>query len=133
MAFVLIIITVCVMGLYNKPKSYIAPNWMYSMVRKIQKLKLKLKCKARRINSLEQTQSIEDSQPTEEIDSVKKSTPLKQYSNKELAAFCDSFLFVVFTVLYILILLSIPIIAIIWIIDEDNTHPTLQSFLDDAY
>ncbi|XP_071145445.1 neuronal acetylcholine receptor subunit alpha-3-like [Mytilus edulis] len=125
MAFLLIIITVFVMGLYNKPKSYIAPNWMYSMVRKIRMLKLKLKCKARRINSLESTQSIEDCQPTEERDSVKKRTPLKQYSNKELAAFCDSFLFVVFTVLYILILVSIPIAAIIWIKDEGNIHPSV--------
>ncbi|CAC5379380.1 CHRNA4 [Mytilus coruscus] len=119
MAFLLIIITVFVMGIYNKPKSYIAPNWMHSVVRKIRKLKLKCKCKAGRINSLEQ-QAIEDCQPTE--DSVKNSTPLKPYSNKELAAFFDSFLFVVFTVLYILILLSIPITAIIWIIRADNKY-----------
>ncbi|CAC5387976.1 unnamed protein product [Mytilus coruscus] len=115
MAFLLIIITVFVMRIYNKPKSYIAPNWMHSMVRKIRKLKLKLKCKSRRINSLEHHQATEDCQPTEEIDSVEDSTPLKPYSNKELAEFFDSFLFVVFTVLYILTLLSIPITAIIWI------------------
>lgn len=71
MAFLLIIITVFVMGIYNKPESYIAPNWMYAMVKKIRRLKLKLKlkckCKARRINTLEQHQAVEDCQTTEEI------------------------------------------------------------------
>ncbi|VDH96217.1 Hypothetical predicted protein, partial [Mytilus galloprovincialis] len=31
MAFLLIIITVFVMGMYNKPKRYIAPKWVHSM------------------------------------------------------------------------------------------------------
>ncbi|CAC5379379.1 unnamed protein product [Mytilus coruscus] len=58
--------------------------------------------------------AIEDGRPTEDIDSVEKSTPLKPYSNQELAEFFDNFVFVVFTVLYILILASAPVVAIIW-------------------
>lgn len=135
------------MGLYNKPKRNIAPNWMHSMVRKIRKFKQKLKCRAKTVNPLDQHKSIEDGRPTEEIDSVEKCKPLKPesaetctqlksdsmekctplkpdsvtecttlkpFSNKELAEFFDSFLFIAYTVLYILLLAGIPIVAIIW-------------------
>lgn len=117
MAFLLIIITIFVMRLYNKPKNYTAPKFMHSMVRKIRKLKsklkLKCKCRARRINHLKE-QPIEDGRPTDEICSVEESRPLKPYSNQEIAEFFDNFLFVVFTVLYILILASAPVVATIW-------------------
>ncbi|CAG2208752.1 unnamed protein product [Mytilus edulis] len=118
MAFLLIIITIFVMRIHYKPKHDVAPKWMHSMVRKIRKLKLKLmlkcKCRARRIDHLKQNQPIEDGRPTAETDSVENSTPLKPYSNQELAEFFDNFLFVVFTVLYILILSSAPVVAAIW-------------------
>ncbi|VDH98298.1 Hypothetical predicted protein, partial [Mytilus galloprovincialis] len=108
MAFLLVIITICLMGLHNKPKRHIAPKWMHFIVRKIRMCKLKLRCRARKINSIEQQQAIEDGPSTEEKKSVEKSMPLKPYSNKELAEFFDYFCFIVFTVLYIL---SFPITA----------------------
>ncbi|CAG2208751.1 CHRNA6 [Mytilus edulis] len=86
MAFLLVIITIYVMGLYNKPKHNIAPKWMHSMVRKIRKFKLKLKCRARTVNPLEQHKSIEDGRPTEEIDSVEKCKPLKAEGDEPCTA-----------------------------------------------
>ncbi|XP_063408876.1 neuronal acetylcholine receptor subunit alpha-4-like [Mytilus trossulus] len=119
MAFLLIIITIFVMRIYNKPKRDVAPKWMHSMVRKIRQLKskllLKCKCRASRIDHLKQNQPIEDGRPTEETNRVENSTQLKPYSNQELAEFFDNFLFVVFTVLYILILSSAPVVAAIWV------------------
>ncbi|CAC5364596.1 CHRNA6 [Mytilus coruscus] len=109
MAFLLVIITMFVMGLYNKPKRHIAPNWMHFIVRRTRMLKLKLKCRARRINPIEQQEAKEDGRSIKENENVEKSTPLKPYSNKELAEFFDYFLFIVFTVLYIA---SLPITVI---------------------
>ncbi|VDI47880.1 Hypothetical predicted protein [Mytilus galloprovincialis] len=111
MAFLLIIITIFVMRLYDKPKRSIAPNWMHSFERKFRKIKLKLKCNTRRVSPPEQQNDIEDVRQIEETDRVKKSTPLKPYSNKELAEFFDYFLFVAYTVLYIMLLSSVPILA----------------------
>ncbi|VDH96219.1 Hypothetical predicted protein [Mytilus galloprovincialis] len=114
MAFLLIIITIFVMRLYNKPKLSSAPNWMHSFVRKSRNLKLKLKCTARRRNLVQQDQDIENvehGQPKDEIDNVEKSSPIKLYRNKEIAEFFDYFLFVVYTVLYILAISSILILA----------------------
>ncbi|XP_063409913.1 acetylcholine receptor subunit alpha-1-A-like [Mytilus trossulus] len=111
MAFLLIIITIFVKSLYNKPKHIISPNWMHALVRKLRKLK----CKARKVNSLEQHRAIEDGRSTAVKDNVKNTSPLKPYSNKELAEFFDCLLFVVYTVLYILILfIIIPILAVVW-------------------
>ncbi|VDI23312.1 Hypothetical predicted protein [Mytilus galloprovincialis] len=66
MAFLLVIITIFVMRLYNKPKRHIAPNWMHFIVRKTRMLKFKLKCRTRRINPIEQQQAIEDGRSTKE-------------------------------------------------------------------
>lgn len=114
MAFLLIIITIFVTRLYNKPKRSIAPNWMHSLVRKFRQLKLKCKCRDRRIRHLEQNQATEDGRPTEEVASVEKNKSLKPYSNKELAEFFDYFLYIVFTILYIFALAIIPIGTAVW-------------------
>ncbi|XP_063410757.1 acetylcholine receptor subunit beta-type unc-29-like [Mytilus trossulus] len=112
MAFLLIIITIFVMRLYDKPKTSKAPNWMHSFVRKSRNLKLK--CTARKRNRVEQHQDIEhveDGSPKEEIDHVDKKSPTKLYRNKELAEFFDYFLFVVYSVFYVLVILAILILA----------------------
>ncbi|XP_052082696.1 acetylcholine receptor subunit alpha-like 1 [Mytilus californianus] len=109
MALLLVIITIFLMSLYNKPKHCKAPNWMHSLVRKSRKFKLK--CRARRITHLEQHQAKEADRPTGERDNVENSAQLKPYSNKELAAFFDYCLFVAYTVLYILGIIILLIIG----------------------
>lgn len=109
MALILIIVTIFVMSLYNKPKHCKAPNWMHSLVRKSRKLKLK--CRPKRIKHLEQHQAIEANQTKEELNSVEISMQLKLYSNKELAEFFDFFLFVSYTVLYLLGIVTLLILG----------------------
>ncbi|XP_052081207.1 neuronal acetylcholine receptor subunit alpha-3-like [Mytilus californianus] len=106
MACLVIIFTIFIIRLFHQPEHDKAPNWMHSLARKF----MKLKCRAGRINHLDQSQVAEHAKPTEGGDCLESSEPFKPYSNKELAEFFDYFLFAVFTVFYVMVLLCFPIV-----------------------
>ncbi|CAG2223631.1 unnamed protein product [Mytilus edulis] len=103
LASFVIIVTILIIRLYHEPENYIAPNWMHSLVRRFRKPQNS----AVDVNQIDQTDFTENNKlPGSGHRSCKKASldNIKTtYTNIELALFFDNFLFVVFTVLYVLI------------------------------
>ncbi|CAC5413831.1 unnamed protein product [Mytilus coruscus] len=102
MASFVIIVTILIIRLYHEPEDFIAPNWMHSLVSKCRKSQYS----AVATNPIDQSEFTENNQPSGSgsckekvsLDNIKHA-----YTNIELAEFFDNFLFVVFTVLYVLV------------------------------
>ncbi|VDI60553.1 nicotinic acetylcholine receptor, invertebrate [Mytilus galloprovincialis] len=103
MASFVIIVTILIIRLYHEPENYIAPTWMHSLVRRFRKPQNS----AVDANQIDQTEFTENNKlPGSGHRSCKKvslDNIKTTYTNIELALFFDNFLFVVFTVLYVLI------------------------------
>ncbi|CAC5413832.1 unnamed protein product [Mytilus coruscus] len=105
MASFVIIVTILIIRLYHEPEDYIAPNWMHSLVTKFRKSPNT----AVDTNQIDQTEFTEKNQPTGSSrhgccnEKVSCENIKTTYTNIELAEFFDNFLFVVFTVLYVLV------------------------------
>ncbi|XP_071146251.1 neuronal acetylcholine receptor subunit alpha-6-like [Mytilus edulis] len=103
LASFVIIVAILIIRLYHEPENYIAPNWMHSLVRRFRKPQNS----AVDANQIDQTDLTENNKlPGSGHRSCKKvslDNIKTTYTNIELALFFDNFLFVVFTVLYVLI------------------------------
>ena len=105
LASLAIIFTILVIRLYHKPDDYIPPKWMHTLERKCNKIKCEIKQGS--VSSEEIQEGVEEIQQKENTRNGKKDLnhikPFKKISNKVLAVFFDNFLFVVFSVLYIIV------------------------------
>ncbi|XP_076085711.1 neuronal acetylcholine receptor subunit alpha-3-like isoform X2 [Mytilus galloprovincialis] len=103
LASFVIIVTILIIRLYHEPENYIAPTWMHSLVMRFRNPQNT----AAETNQINQTEFTENNQlpgsghrgcKEISLDNIKTT-----YTNIELALFFDNFLFVLFTVLYVLI------------------------------
>lgn len=106
LASLVIIITILIIRLYNKPDEYTVPDWLYRMVYKFKK-KQSTQQSARTF--IECTSPDDVGPAWKERSHVDKIKPCEKYSNKELAQSLDSFCFIVFVVLYVMVLLCFTI------------------------
>jgi hypothetical protein len=106
LASLVIIITILIIRLYHKPDDYTVPDWLHRMVYKYKK-----KPSTRQsVRTFRECTSLDDVRPASTkmtyLDRIKT---CENYSSKQLAQSLDSFCFIVFIVLYVLVLLCFTI------------------------
>ena len=110
LASLAIILTILIIQLYHKPKHYIAPKWIHKIIEC-------LKSKGCRGNSIkdhiiytdEKAESSKDKNSNLKANSFLSIADSTQPSNKQLAEFLDKVLFLIFTVIYIVVVLCFTV------------------------
>jgi len=106
LASLVIIITIIIIRLYHKSDEYTVPDWLYRMIYKFKKRPSTPQC----VRTFTECTSPDDVRPAStERTYLDKIKTCEKYSNKELAQSLDSFCFIVFVVLYVLVLLCFTI------------------------
>ena len=106
LASLVIIITILIIRLYHKPDDYTVPDWLYRMVYKLKK----------RPSTPQYDRTFTECTSPDDVRPPRKGKPCldkiktyEKFSSKELAHSLDSFCFIVFVVLHVLVLLCFTI------------------------
>lgn len=107
LASLVIIITMLIIRLYHKPDEYTVPDWLY---RAVYKFKAR-QCKVNDVRTVDECPTaVDDVSPAWKTkQSTDKIKTYEKYSNKEIAELFDDFFFLVFSALYLIVVLSFTI------------------------